>query len=535
MKVGMDHNEGLTDDQDVAKYILRDVAKRAKGETTPYKISRNEIVGRHMVAARDIKPGEVVFVEAPLTFGPSDITKPVCLGCYISVTASSPSCSKCGFPMCSQECPRISDHVSNECGLFAQNQFKVDSRTFNYDKPEPYYSIISPLRALLIKEKDPQLWQLIWMQMSHDGQRKKSEYWQAKTKKGLDMVNKAVKLSEEEMATLEIILGILLVNDFEISLRDRTKEESGDVPSSIRGLFGLASMPSHSCVANCKHDFSTCKDGFVMTVRAVTAISKGQEITHSYTEPMDTVVVRQTLVKLGKFFQCQCPRCIDSTELGTFSSALKCPKCTKGTVTSSNTQDMEADWQCDQCRANIKCSQVQAVTGAVKEAADRLEVDPKVPSFEEFLEKYSQVLHPNHVIIVDKKYTLAKMYGRMEGYQADQMTDDQFKRKRQLCQEVLAVLDKIMPGRSRKRGMMMYELHLPLVMLTNRNLQRGPGCGVSPDILKSDLKDGLKYLKQSLEILGDEPEGSFESKIVQGSSESIGQLDDWVKTVCNSI
>merc|ERR1711983_353524 len=109
----------------------------------------------------------------------------------------------------------------------------------------------------------------------------------------------------------------------------------------------------------------------------------------------------------------------------------------------------------------------------------------------------------------------------MAGFEPDEMSDEQFERKKVLCQEVLAVLDKIMPGRSRKRGMIKYELHLPLVMLTNRRLQRGPTCGVNPEVLKSDLKLGLKHLKESLDILGDEPEGSFEYKIVEGSKESV--------------
>ena len=35
-----------------------------------------------MVASRDIRAGEVIFEELPLTFGPSDNSRPVCLGCY---------------------------------------------------------------------------------------------------------------------------------------------------------------------------------------------------------------------------------------------------------------------------------------------------------------------------------------------------------------------------------------------------------------------------------------------------------------------
>ena len=38
-------------------------------------------------------------------------------------------------------------------------------------------------------------------------------------------------------------------------------------------------------------------------------------------------------------------------------------------------------------------------------------------------------------------------------------------------------------------GMMMYELHLPLVMLANRQLQKGPN---TPGINRGEIKDNLK-------------------------------------------
>ena len=87
------------------------------------------------------------------------------------------------------------------------------------------------------------------------------------------------------------------------------------------------------------------------------------------------------------------------------------------------------------------------------------------------------------------------------------------RRKKQLCEDVLAVLNKIIPGRMRKRGkirceaaitilgvhystnffagMMMYELHLPLVMLANRQLQKGPN---TPGINRGEIKDNLKVM-----------------------------------------
>ena len=40
-------------------------------------------------------------------------------------------------------------------------------------------------------------------------------------------------------------------------------------------------------------------------------------------------------------------------------------------------------------------------------------------------------------------------------------------------------------------GMMMYELHLPLVMLANRQLQKGPN---TPGINRGEIKDNLKVM-----------------------------------------
>ena len=79
--------------------------------------------------------------------------------------------------------------------------------------------------------------------------------------------------------------------------------------------------------------------------------------------------------------------------------------------------------------------------------------DSSINQHEEFLKKHENVtLHPNHVFLIDKKYTLAKMYGRMPGYMADVLSDELLRRKRKLCEDVLQVFNKIMPGRTRKRG-----------------------------------------------------------------------------------
>ena len=79
-----------------------------------------------MVATRDIKPGEVIFVEEPLSYGPSENTKPVCIGCYSpKISQNSPCCKRCGFPVCSESCSEIPEHRDYECSVLFKNNYKV--------------------------------------------------------------------------------------------------------------------------------------------------------------------------------------------------------------------------------------------------------------------------------------------------------------------------------------------------------------------------------------------------------------------------
>ena len=50
------------------------------GQCLPYHVSRMEGVGRMILAARDIEPGEEIFREKELVVGPSRRVPPVCLG-----------------------------------------------------------------------------------------------------------------------------------------------------------------------------------------------------------------------------------------------------------------------------------------------------------------------------------------------------------------------------------------------------------------------------------------------------------------------
>ena len=71
----------------------------------------------------------------------------------------------------------------------------------------------------------------------------------------------------------------------------------------------------------------TCK------VRAATKISKGCEITTTYTLTLNGTMFRRKHLLDSKYFLCTCRRCSDPTELGTHFSTLLCQQCKKGHIT----------------------------------------------------------------------------------------------------------------------------------------------------------------------------------------------------------
>lgn len=67
----------------------------------------------------------------------------------------------------------------------------------------------------------------------------------------------------------------------------------------------------------------------------------------------------------------------------------------------------------------------------------------QISDYEEQLVKNSKILHPNHHINIDLKYTLVQLYGRLNG---NNSPGDLYKvnlRKKELCLNVLEVMDLV--------------------------------------------------------------------------------------------
>jgi hypothetical protein len=170
-----------------------------------------------------------------------------------------------------------------------------------------------------------------------------------------------------------------------------------------------------------------------------------------------------------------------------------------------------APWICQSCKESMPVETVVTVTKTLQDAANKL--GPSVEEFETFLKTFATVVHENHLILLVKKTILIQMYGGIGvmisgiGLAHTEMSNDQCKRKRRLCEEVIKVLNKIRPGRNQDRGSMLFEYHLALRYMIKKNM-------VSSPVMKITYQTtSLKYVKEALTIFNDSPKGTLQSSI----------------------
>ncbi|KOB76050.1 Protein msta, isoform A [Operophtera brumata] len=252
----------------------------------------------------------------------------------------------------------------------------------------------------------------------------------------------------------------------------------------------------------------------MITIRAAVPIKSGETLHLCYTHVLSPTIIRREFLIQSKFFNCDCPRCADPTELGTHLSTLKCNKCDNGVILSTNPLDNDAQWKCTDKNCEFRTSgaamrKMLAVAQADLEQLDAIEPGPQAIELREAtIQKYKSVFHPRHSLLLSIKHSLAQLYGRVEGYNIGELPDLTLERKAEFCRLLLKTLDVISPGDSRMRGMMVYELHAPLMFLARSQCARGL---IALDSLKARLQEPIRCLAEAARILTREdphsPEG----------------------------
>lgn len=245
-------------------------------------------LSRILVAAKDIKPGEMILSELPLIKYPQWNSLPTCLGCYKLIDRENHIfCEKCNFPMCSEACCKTSDHLL-ECRLFQQSDTCIDLMPdLNTGSPIALYDIITPLRMLALREQEDQAsWRQLCNLMSHKEEWDKLPAWRQQHQHAIDYIMKHFKLPNVTEDLILELFGIAYINDFSALV--------GDI--RVRLAFPNAAMFSHDCAPNVVRHIENINHGHQIKCYAAKNIKKGDRLSTTYVDLFLPGIIRRDIL-----------------------------------------------------------------------------------------------------------------------------------------------------------------------------------------------------------------------------------------------
>ncbi|XP_059471580.1 uncharacterized protein LOC132194369 isoform X2 [Neocloeon triangulifer] len=278
---------------------------------------------------------------------------------------------------------------------------------------------------------------------------------------------------------------------------------------------------SHNCVPNTAHSIGA---DYKVRVRTTVPVKKGDELFITYTHTLQPTYARRQHLKLSKYFDCECARCADPEELGSNLSTIKCPKCEWGWVRAEKPLDDASDYKCHKCEYKMSNADTMKVMGVIQreiEALDPADLEVR----EQLIKKYHAFLHPKHAHLTALKHSLCQLYGRVAEYTFEEMPDLLMERKIELCKHMLQIADIVQPGYSRLRGMILYELHAPLIMLARSLYQQDVLTGFA---LLTRMQEAERVLAEAVHILSFEDPDSMEGQLAAQARFSLEQLQQTI-------
>jgi len=222
-----------------------------------------------------------------------------------------------------------------------------------------------------------------------------------------------------------------------------------------RGFFPTANILEQSCVSNSRNIIN----GDSLECRATVHIPEGATITTSRVDPILDVFSRRKELREGHHIDCFCERCCSPTELGGLTSALCCLACENilGFFLPPHPAESVPHYTCNICEYRIPETLASKATQElipIVQEFSMFDIDEQADFLENLLTKF----HDNHSLVLQMKLHIVKKLGRDEEGNIEKAEARVVDKKVQYCEEVLGVLDKVEPGLTIRRGVLLYEL-----------------------------------------------------------------------------
>lgn len=363
---------------------------RHRSACIAWEIGRDPDLGRHLLATRDLAPGDAILSEAPLVWGPSiHAIQRLCVGCGKRCDGDiSTRCGECGWPACRSDCEGLSDKKrhKSECALLARARII------------PRCEVLLVIRMLILWHTKSKRWTSLANLQSHEDSRGPGTDAHDEVTNISQHLGPLLTMASECRDVLPKICGLIDVNALETV-----------PPEGSMAIYENASLLEHSCMANTRHSFRIDDRGRPrITVYAVTSIKKGEHLSTMYTHALWSTRIRRDHLLATKYFACRCKRCADPTELGTHLGTLKCP-CKSGLMLPNDPLNSNTDWSCNVCPGIVTSSEVAQLMDRLEEEVAGIMKQATEYTLSDLLSRLTVLLHPGHQHCISVSHSLIQL------------------------------------------------------------------------------------------------------------------------------
>lgn len=470
----------------LVKY-LRDASIYTEDECV-WDIVIKEPFGRCLIAKRDIQVNELILYDKPMFIGPrvNNYDKIFCVSCYKILPKLTLCTAKCKFPIC-DSCVDSKQH-QKECEVIRS----WGLRETRYSKH--LFRALTVIRGLMLSPDDTKL---MFMMACHDNTTQQN----LEVERILDEFE-SLSPECETVQTLKKISSVLNTNAFEVGISFDSDPEhiislrvsivnitaallmtatlkfnfmflcpffaqhismtmmtnnsfyDGHTLSHLQGLYPLAAVMNHNCVPNIRYAY---EGNSIMAVRASKLIRKGEQIFNSYTKFLWATLQRRVHLAYSKSFLCKCERCIDSTEFGSFISALKCirPDC-DNVLLPVDPLVVNSPWVCKVCSLKLDHARITKISDIVsKQIFNRVLNEPMSAINNYLKEKLSTILPASNQFTIEVKLQIILKMKQDPNYI---MTLEDYEDIERYCDDVLGIIDRLSVGECYVKGLLYHEL-----------------------------------------------------------------------------
>ncbi|XP_076235634.1 SET and MYND domain containing, arthropod-specific, member 5 isoform X2 [Calliopsis andreniformis] len=380
-----------------------------------WEIHENSELGRHLLASRDLNPGDLILSETPLVWGPALHTdQRVCVGCgkQCESTRASARCIKCLWPACQTNC----------AGLIDKNIHGLECSYLIKGRIVPRCDVLLVIRMLILLRKKSKYWTALQKLQSHEDSRGPGTTAYDEAMEICQYINRLLSDDSSGKDIVRKICGLIDVNALE------TMPPEGSV-----AIYETACLLEHSCLANTRHSFVIDDKGRPrISVKALCPIKKGDHLSTMYTHALWATRVRQAHLLETKYFSCHCKRCADPTELGTHLGTMRCPH-DNGFILPKDPLNFESEWKCDSCPGVLTASEVAQFIGKLEEDVDEVMSQARKDTLVDLLSRLTTLLHPGHQQCITVSHSLI------------QLLPDNDTRKPELCKRIIETTKALDP------------------------------------------------------------------------------------------